>query len=161
DCKGELLYEICQTGDELNRALRATFLGRLGGPSHHGAVVFCKRAYERVGGYRSAFRVAQDLDLWTRLAEVGECLAMPDVLYEARLTYGSITHLNRQQQKRTAEIIVRCIQARREGCDEAQLLDDVKGIQSSRGWLFKRVRDAALNYFIGSMLRTRQPRRAH
>src|SRR5262249_42598650 len=71
DPEGEPLYEIRQHGDELHRGLLATSLARLRGPSQHGAVMFRKSAYERAGGYRTAFGVAQDLDLWTRMVEIG------------------------------------------------------------------------------------------
>ena len=158
----EPLYEICQSGRELQEGLRATSIDRIYGPSHHGAVMFRKSAYECVGGYRCDFGVAQDLDLWTRLAEVGDCLATSDVLYETRVSYGSITHLNLEQQKRARSVIVRCAEARRMGRNEAEILEDAKAIQGPpRGWLSDRIRDAGLWYFIGSVLRTKEPRRAY
>src|SRR5262245_41142623 len=78
--KGELLYEVRQQGRELHDQLCATSLNHLRGPSHHGAVMFRKDAYSRAGGYRAAFRVSQDLDLWSRMAEIGPCLATPKIL---------------------------------------------------------------------------------
>jgi glycosyltransferase involved in cell wall biosynthesis len=162
DPEGEPLYEIRQNGHELHERLRATTLNGIAGPSHHGAVMFRKSAYDRAGGYRSAFRVAQDLDLWIRMAEIGACLATPDVLYVACISKGSITHLNREQQKRATQTILRCAEARRQGSDEAETLKDVKAIpRPARGWLSERMRDAGFYYFIGSVLRTRQPERAH
>ena len=35
----------------------------------HGSVVFKKRCFEEIGGYRDAFTTAQDYDLWLRLSE--------------------------------------------------------------------------------------------
>jgi hypothetical protein len=124
--------------------------------------MFRKSAYERVGGYRDAFRVAQDLDLWTRMAEIGDCLATPDILYVTCMSRGSITHLNRQLQKRATQAILRCAEARREARDETEILKEAKALPvPARDWLSERIRDAAFYYFIGSMLRTRQPERAY
>jgi glycosyltransferase involved in cell wall biosynthesis len=160
DPDGKPLYEVRQSGRELHEGLCA--LSRIAGPSQHGAVMFRKKAYDNVGGYREAFRVAQDLDLWTRLAEVGDCLATPEVFYESRISHGSITHLNRQLQKRATEIIARCAKARRQGRDDTELLEDLKDLPGpARGWLSDRVRDAALCYFMGSVLRTDDPGRAY
>jgi glycosyltransferase involved in cell wall biosynthesis len=162
DSEGESLYVLRQNGYELSQLLRATSYKHIGGPSHHGAVTLRKTAYELVGGYREAFRVAQDLDLWTRLAEVGECLATPDVLYETRMSYGSITHLNRGQQQQATRAIFRCAEARREGRSDAEILAHVKTIPGPhRGWLSNRLRDAGLYYFIGCMLRTSDKSRAY
>src|SRR6478736_8798070 len=55
DLQGKPLYEIRQNGHELTKLLRRASLKHIGGPSHHGAVMFRKSAYERVGGYRGAF----------------------------------------------------------------------------------------------------------
>lgn len=159
DPEGKPLYESRQNGRELQDGIRS--LHGIMGPSHHGAVMFRKAAYELVGGYREAFRVAQDLDLWSRLAEVGDCLATPEVFYETRISYGSLTHLNRAQQKQATQAIVRCAKARTQGEDEAKVLEEVKALPRPRqDWLSKRVRDAALYYFIGSLLRVREPQRA-
>ncbi|MFZ1576355.1 MAG: glycosyltransferase family 2 protein, partial [Chromatiaceae bacterium] len=95
---GEPLYEVIQQGDELQRGLEQLDSKRVRGPSHHGSVMFRRATYQAVGGYRPEFRVAQDLDLWMRLAEVGGCVAVPEVLYQACWQAGSISHLRREQQ---------------------------------------------------------------
>jgi glycosyltransferase involved in cell wall biosynthesis len=162
DPEGQPLYEVRQYGHELHDRLRATSLDRIAGPSRHGAVMFRKSAYERVGGYRGAFRVAQDLDLWCRMAEIGTCLATPDVFYVTRISAGSITYFNLQQQVRATQAILRCAEARREGRDEAKILEDVETIAApSQGWLSERMRKSAHFYFLGSVLRTTKPRRAY
>ena len=51
---------------------------------HHGSVMFRRSAYEAVGGYRPEFYYGQDWDLWYRLAETGDFLVLPQVLYNAR-----------------------------------------------------------------------------
>ena len=97
---GEVLYEICQHGVELHRGLQHIEIERLKGPSHHTSVMFKRKSYEAVGGYRPQFKVAQDLDLWTRLSEVGICWATPEVLCEARLDKNSISGSQRSPRKR-------------------------------------------------------------
>jgi glycosyltransferase involved in cell wall biosynthesis len=47
----------------------------------HGEVMFRRDAYEACGGYRPAFRFAQDYDLWLRLVARGAMGFVPEVLY--------------------------------------------------------------------------------
>lgn len=51
-------------------------------PYSHGEVMFSKSAYLKVGGYRVAFKYAQDYDLWLRLGRVGKLGCLEEVLYE-------------------------------------------------------------------------------
>lgn len=53
-------------------------------PFVQSAVMLRKQAFEAVGGYRSAFRYAQDLDLWLRLAERVRMANLPDVVARYR-----------------------------------------------------------------------------
>jgi glycosyltransferase involved in cell wall biosynthesis len=155
--EGELLYAVCHSGRELHDQLRATSFGRLRGPSHHGAVMFRKDAYRRVGGYRDAFRVAQDLDLWSRMAEAGLCLATPNIFYQARLTKESISSLNQTEQRRAARAILLCAEARREGHEESFILERLRGVKvKKRSALTGRMQEARFYYFVGSMLRERE-----
>ena len=96
--EGNQLFDAVQTGYELDRKLRTLSARELSGPAHHGAVMFREDVYEKVGGYRPQFLVAQDLDLWTRLSDYGICLGIPEILYEAIWEPGSISHLKRKQQ---------------------------------------------------------------
>ena len=61
----------------------------LTGPAIHGSVMMRGSAYERAGGYRPMFYFAQDIDLWSRMVELGGHLVVPEVLYEATLSPGS------------------------------------------------------------------------
>jgi glycosyltransferase involved in cell wall biosynthesis len=38
----------------------------------HPSVVFCKDAFEKVGGYNESVKVGQDYDLWLRLGKIGK-----------------------------------------------------------------------------------------
>ena len=157
---GELLYEEVQHGDELQRGLEQLDSKRIRGPSHHGSVMFRRAAYHAVGGYRPEFRVAQDLDLWMRLAEVGGCIAVPKFLYQARWQAGSISHLRRGQQVLAADAILECRMCRRRGASERPVLDrfhpDLENLWT-RTVEFPGLVNARFSYFIGSLLEYRDP----
>jgi glycosyltransferase involved in cell wall biosynthesis len=160
---GEVLYEICQHGDELHRGLQHIKIEHLKGASHHTSVVFRRRSYETVGGYRPQFKVAQDLDLWMRLSEVGICWATPDVLCEARLHKSSISASRRSEQIRSANVIVKCAKARRSGRNDSTLIARWVRHRKWRQlfvWSPRRLEDARFYYFIGSLLCRRQPKQA-
>ncbi len=48
----------------------------------HGEMLFSRRAFERVGGYRTFFTFAQDRDLWLRLSEVTGFAIVEEELYQ-------------------------------------------------------------------------------
>jgi hypothetical protein len=69
--------------------------------------MFRSDAYARAGGYRAEFRVAQDLDLWIRIARDGGAFAVvDDVLYDATVDPRSISGTARAAQVRLTEIAV-------------------------------------------------------
>lgn len=161
--RDEILYEIVQSAEELHEGLGRITLAEICGPSHHGATMFRKSVYEAVGGYRAAFDVAQDLDLWLRVAERGKCTATNTVLYEARLFSGSISHLRRAEQLRTSQVILDCATIRRRGGNDAIEI---------AAWLENRNREpivapynnrreeARFNNFLANVLRGRDRDRA-
>jgi glycosyltransferase involved in cell wall biosynthesis len=159
----EVLYEICQHGDELHWGLQHIEIERLRGPSHHTSVMFRRKSYETVGGYRLQFKVAQDLDLWIRLSEVGICWATPDVLCEARLHKNSISASRRSEQIRSANVIIKCAEARRCGRDDSALI--ARWVEQSEWrqpflWRPRRLQQAKFYYFIGSLLPPCQSKQA-
>jgi glycosyltransferase involved in cell wall biosynthesis len=153
--EGEFLYDAVQVGDELQRGLEQLTAERLRGPSHHGSTMFRQAAYKAVGGYRDQFFVAQDLDLWTRLAEAGRCVATPEVLYEATWQLGALSHLHRRQQVLAVRTICACRERRRRGQSEQPVLGRLGGGRARpvRRWNTPRgLSDARFHYFIGSLL---------
>jgi glycosyltransferase involved in cell wall biosynthesis len=160
----EVLYEVRQVGDELHRGLQHVDIGRVHGPSSHTSVMFRRETYEKVGGYRAQFDVAQDLDLWMRLAEVGICWATPEVLCELHLNKNSISAARRSEQIRSTKVIVKCVAVRRSGCDDSALVakwaQHRKWKLFSWWWVPRRLQEAKFYYFIGSVLRHRQPKQA-
>jgi glycosyltransferase involved in cell wall biosynthesis len=163
--RNELLYEVQQIGDELHRSLRSLDIRGIRGPSSHPSVMFRRKSYVEVGGYRSQFAVAQDLDLWTRLVEVGRCWAIPEIFCECRVSKNSISAAARADQVRLAKIILKCAALRRAGFDDSSYLTR-RILSRKRNSLIRfpcrrRRQEAKFYYFIGATLRYRDPAAAH
>ena len=156
--EGWPLFESVQPEDAADDALRSTDPRRLRGPSHHGATMFSRRVYEQVGGYRRAFRVAQDLDLWTRLVEHGRFLPTARVLYEAAISTDSISGRQRARQRAMTRLIARACALRRNGENDAPILRAAEVSRLRPG--LRRLRAAEGYYFIGSCLRETRPEAA-
>ena len=70
----------------------------------HGSAMIRAEALANAGGYRVAFRFAQDYDLWLRLAEKWRGCVLGDVLYNWRLRKGSIGSSRRAEQMLFADL---------------------------------------------------------
>jgi glycosyltransferase involved in cell wall biosynthesis len=125
----------------------------------HGCVLMRREAYRQVGGYRRCFYFAQDLDMWSRLVEIGRHRVIPEVLYEARIDPGSISGMRRREQDGFHRLIVQAAQARREGRSEAPWLDQAEALSERcrRGLPRSARRKAAGAYFLGASLSDREP----
>jgi glycosyltransferase involved in cell wall biosynthesis len=64
---------------------RDMMLAAAGVPITHGEAMYRRSVYDAVGGYRTAFRLAQDKDLWLRMCSGGPFLILDDVLYQRNL----------------------------------------------------------------------------
>jgi len=161
--KGEMLTIVRQEPGQWQHALEQLDRERPMGPSHHGATMFVREAYLAAGGYRAQFRVAQDIDLWSRMVEQGECLSDPKVLYEAKLIEGSISARKRRDQMRALDIVIACSTVRRHGDGDSELIGRLteSGGFSLADWRPDGLTAAEFNYFVGSMLRRSDPARAN
>jgi glycosyltransferase involved in cell wall biosynthesis len=155
--KGEFLYETRIGEPALNEGLRnRSALPR--GPTHHGSVMLRAECYRRAGEYREAFYFAQDLDLWTRMNELGPFGVVDQVLYQAELTAGSISGTQSQEQRKLASLIGKMAASRRVGRSDAALLQQAAAVTRRKAAIATRM--AQGNYFIGSCLARRSPREA-
>ena len=125
-------------------------------PSHHGCVMFRKQVYLEVGGYRSAFFVAQDLDLWSRLQEKGDHIYIEEPLYTATVLPRSITSTRRHIQQDTAKLISAAIQRRSSGLSETPVLDMVR-VVSRKKPLESKSELSKYHFFVGGCLRKSNP----
>jgi hypothetical protein len=120
-------------------------------PTHHGSVMFRKRAYDRVGGYRAEFYLAQDRDLWYRLAEVGRLQVLPRPLYAVRVLPDSRTSTHREVQLRLGRLALEALDLRRRGRGDGPALEQARSLRPDAA-PDDRSRAAAL-YFVGEALR--------
>lgn len=86
------------THEELDAATLAA--KSIGGLAHPTAMIRTASLRE-VGAYREKFRVAQDKDLWLRLAEVGRLANLPDVLLKYRF-HGESTGARKGSEQQAA-----------------------------------------------------------
>jgi glycosyltransferase involved in cell wall biosynthesis len=130
----------------------------LTGPATHGSVMMRSSSYHEAGGYRQAFYFAQDIDLWSRLVELGSHEVIAEVLYEATLSPGSISGRHRHEQELFHSIIVGATRARRGGASEEPWLDKATALsQQCRQSPRSAGGEANGAYFIGACLAEAEP----
>lgn len=147
----EPLYVTSKPMLELDAGFRVLDIDHLSGPPHHGGTMFRREAYQKAGGYRATFIVAQDIDLWLRLSEIGKCLGMADVIYQARLEAGSISSRRRDEQFRAGSLALTCARERQAGGDDRHLLEAFVPVITP-GKAVDRFEKARFHYFIASCL---------
>lgn len=82
-------------------------------PICHPLAMMRRDAVEKVGGYDDAFAVAQDLDLWLKLGEVGKLACVPQVLLRYRQHEDSVSEKKQEQQVRNMKLACERAYARR------------------------------------------------
>ncbi len=98
------------THEEIDRQLMEEGLGWA---ITHPVAMMRRDAVATVGGYREQFRTSQDLDLWLRLAEVGQLANLPEVLLKYRYHPESVGFTNFEEQRRVKSIILQDAYTRR------------------------------------------------
>lgn len=159
--RGETMYEVLQSSAEADGGLRPNTYSEMAGPSHHGATMFRRDAYLKVGGYRKEFVVAQDLDLWLRLAEIGDHMSIDEVYYQAQLRPNAISTQKRHQQEIARRAIYDCYKARTS--TESSNGSENRILERLENELKKLPNENSnpsfeYNYFVGSMLFKRNPK---
>jgi glycosyltransferase involved in cell wall biosynthesis len=154
--RGEFLFLVKGTG----RATMPSSIisrdekkGTVDGPSHHGAVMFRRDVYRKVGGYREEFYFGQDWDLWYRLAERGKFQVVGQTLYKALVRPGSISGDYREAQERLAKLSRAALIRRMDGLRDEDILREAAKVRKRDDQRVSRQKDAAWLYFIGECLR--------
>lgn len=151
--ENEYLYDVIPNPEGATDRLLSLDLKQIEGrPSHHGATMFPTHLYKKVGGYRSAFYFSQDLDLWVRLAEHGNHIIIPEILYNASVTVHAISSMYRQEQTKLTQLILACARRRRQDQDESEFLATARKIHPSYIRAKNHIDKARALYFIGSCL---------
>jgi glycosyltransferase involved in cell wall biosynthesis len=84
-------------------------------PFVHSSVMMRTALVRRLGGYRAAFRAAEDYDLWLRLAEAGGVANLPENLVQYRRHAASETRRDAVRQAFSGRLAQRSAAARRGG----------------------------------------------
>ena len=82
-------------------------------PICHPLAMFRRDAAEKVGGYDEEFTVAQDLDLWLKLGEVGKLACVPNVLLRYRQHSDAVSEKKQSLQVRNMRLACERAYARR------------------------------------------------
>ncbi|MFT5448865.1 MAG: glycosyltransferase involved in cell wall biosynthesis [Gammaproteobacteria bacterium] len=88
----------------------------------HFCVCFRTDTYRRCGGYRWQFALAQDVDLWARMAQFGGVARLEEVLTLSRLAVNGLSPRHHRVQLSLREIATAAVTARACGGDERPLL---------------------------------------
>lgn len=162
---GEPFNPTIQSRHDASEGLKQWTLESLKGPPHHGSVMFRRDIYNQVNGYREPFLVAQDIDLWTRMIAFGGHHSLPTIYYEAKADQGSISHLQRDAQLQTAQIIFKCCHAREQYGTDQSVIDEMimpvkdnnhkeeNPTQPNDKSASNNTRESEFFYFIASSLR--------
>ena len=90
---------ICTLGVKVHHEqIEAVMLRGRTGTLTHATTMSRRAALIDAGGYREAYRHAEDLDLFLRVAEAGRLANVDEVLYEVRQHLGSITRKDSQRR---------------------------------------------------------------
>ena len=93
-------------------------------PFPHPSIMFRRSAFDRIGGYRTGAAKWEDIDLFLRMAEVGQVLVLPEPLIAVRQTGTSTRFADGQRDLHEAiGKMYDCLAAYRKGQDYTALLE--------------------------------------
>ena len=111
DAAGNILGRLTPPSDAA-KLLRV--LGRTN-PLIHSSIMMRTALVRQAGGYRTAFRAAEDYDLWLRMAETGGIAVLPEILIQFRLHDANLSRLDAMRQSFSVRLAQRSAAARRRG----------------------------------------------
>ncbi len=158
---GEKFGKTIQSAEDAREGLTRRSINTIQGPPHHGSVMFRKQSYDKVGGYRKQFYVAQDLDLWTRMIEHGQHGSLQTIYYEAIANSRSISSLRRDQQVETTKVILECCEARANNGDDSRLLEKARKAskpKEGKTAIATSKSESDFLYFVGSYIKSTNPK---
>ena len=101
-------------------ALKATMV--------HSSIMMRRQAYEAVGGYREAFCVSQDIDLWLRMAQRYDVDNLPERFVQWRVRHEGVYTSQREKQLKYGGVALAFARERaRFGVDSYDLLARCSG----------------------------------
>lgn len=116
----------------------------------HPGAMFEKKIFNEVGGYRSQFWPAEDIDLWTRISEKGYLILIQDeVLMKYRLHQNSIVTSKSVMSQLKYEWVKKCKACRIQGNEEPDyqfFLDELNSTPLIKRINKKRKMKAKISY---------------
>jgi glycosyltransferase involved in cell wall biosynthesis len=91
----------------------AGHMSGIGGGIWHPSVMMRKEAVLRIGAYRAEYQLAEDMDLFLRLAEVGKLANLREILLEYRQHVASLGYIFQEKQYDAARRVVQAAHLRR------------------------------------------------
>ena len=125
-------------------------------------VVLDRDVIVAIGGFRQSMFPAEDLDLWTRLADTRTVLVLPERLLHYRVHHGSVSSTRFGQQMERSLLIEENARRRREGRLELSVAEFQQSLRGQSRW--RRIQRARLwraryQYRVaGALLADRDPR---
>jgi glycosyltransferase involved in cell wall biosynthesis len=126
-----LLGTMADTVDRDGRTLRPYDFSRLARSSHsapfpHASIMFRKETFERIGGYRAECEYWEDLDLYLRMAEVGQIGVLAEPLLAYRVHMSTRLTLQRDSVERSISVRYSCMEAYAKGGNYDALLSEAQ-----------------------------------
>ncbi len=126
----------------------------------HPSSMYRADAFRSAGGYRAAFRFAQDTDLWFRISRQGLLAELPEPLLQLRIDTDGISPQNSLRQRRLADLARESYHALGEGRDDTEIMRQAEQAswgeipaQSNHSPVQSRAQTRAMaEFFIGSQL---------
>jgi hypothetical protein len=109
-----------------------------------------RSAYEAAGGFRSAFSIAEDYDLWLRIPAELEMANLPDPLYAWRSHGGSITAKDRSRMIFYAAVARTFAEERRRGGRDS--VDLLAAHPAAEDFLARYSKAGRLSLYLGEAL---------
>jgi glycosyltransferase involved in cell wall biosynthesis len=154
---GELLSTTNHASKDLSSAFLHAGIRDLVSLPAGAAAVMRAAAYRQAGGYRHEFYFAQDVDLWIRMAALGDICVDDRVLYRVRIDAETISSVYRAEQVASAGLAIALRNATTQAEREA-LLGEARNIRPTRRPVTRRAK-ANAHYFVASCLHLRRDER--
>jgi glycosyltransferase involved in cell wall biosynthesis len=114
DAAGNIVGRLAPATDH---AGLAQVLGRTN-PFVHSSIMMRTALVRRIGGYRAAFRAAEDYDLWLRMAEAGGIANLADYLTQYRRHDSNLSRRDAIRQSFSVRLAQRSAAGRRSGAGD-------------------------------------------
>lgn len=103
------------------------FIGQVPRLGTHGAAMYYRNEYMKVGGYRIPLKYSQDTDLLLRLSELGEFRNVPEILYQKLVSPDTIAS-NKDWRKRYEQVICSAVAMESARCRQRGEQDPLEGM---------------------------------